>query len=154
MDVAWLRGSETLSSTQPHISKSLFSDTLRQETTTVLLQFDKYCCISEYMIRGWGMHGDYHRWGGGGSQSTRRKHREALSIHLDRTSKSSNISFGSWNWSLSRARLTGSNCCCRGSRSYAECLALTTRCCSDPHKATANTLFPFTRRGYFHVKKK
>lgn len=56
-----------LARTQPHISKSLFSDTPWRETTPILLQFDKYCCISVHMIRGppWrGMHGDYHRWGG------------------------------------------------------------------------------------------
>lgn len=56
-----------LARTQPHISKSLLSDTPWRETTPILLQFDKYCCISVHMTRGppWrGMHGDYHRWGG------------------------------------------------------------------------------------------
>lgn len=58
--------SALLARTQPHISKSLFSDTQQRKTTTIPPQFHKYCRISEHTIQGlgWrGTHGDYHRWG-------------------------------------------------------------------------------------------
>lgn len=138
-----------LARTQPHISKSLLSDTQRLKTTTIPPQFHKYCRISEHTIQGsgWrGTHGDYHRWG---SQSTGERHREAQSIHLDRTSKSSNSSLGSRDWSLSRDGLIGSYCCCRGSGSYPGCLVLTTRSHYDPHMVTATCLCTFLVP-YFH----
>lgn len=124
-------------------------------TTTILLQFDKYCRISEQVRCGGAR---LVIITGGGSQSTGGRHREAQSIHLDRTSKSSNSSLGSRDWSGSRDRLIGSYCCCRGSGSYPECLALTTLSHYDPHKATATTClcsanpsFPFNGRVYFYI---
>lgn len=126
-----------------------------KETTTIPLQFDKYCRLSE-QVRCGGARAVIIT--GGGSQSTGGRHREAHSIHLDRTSKSSNSSLGSRDWSESRDRLIGSYCCCRGSGSYPERLALTTLSHYDPHKATAatrlctaNTSFPFNGRVYFYV---